>query len=118
MVSRPYIEFQQEAIQAAETSPRVAELLGDNPRVNPASRSVTQTQEGEVVKWQERVEISGDDKSGTLIISATYTPFTTWTRDSMELEVDGETIDLGDPLAEFNLNIDDGTGDDDDEDLE
>ena len=110
-VARPYVEFQQECIQAAESSPRVVELLGDNPRVNVQTQNITQTQEGSVIKWVERLEISGDDNKGTLIIRGTFEPFTTWVRDSLELEVDGETIDLGDPLDEFDLDIDEGFGD-------
>ncbi len=115
MVGRPYVEFQQECIQAAETSARVAELLGENPRVNTGTQSIQQTQEGDVLKWVERMEITGSDKTGTLIISATFKPFNTWTRDSLEIEVDGETFDLGDPLDEFDLDIDEGMDDEEPE---
>jgi hypothetical protein len=91
---KPGIDFATESITMANESPEVKEILGEPVRVQ-AEGIETETGQGVV---RLKIPVSGSKGSGVVVVEGKVSPQGVIERGSMQLEHDGQSIDL-DPDA-------------------
>ena len=101
-LGKPALDFMNENMALVDTSEVAEELLG-----SPITRGAPAQQQDGTGSVTFSVPVSGPKGSGTLVFKGTYGA-DGWTRDSINLNVDGIEHDLSGAEEIFNLDIDDG----------
>lgn len=99
---KPMVEFQTQSIEEGISSAEAENTLG-----TPITSGSTAFEQSGPQSIVFRVAVSGPEKSGTLVFQGKFDG-TSWVRESMHLEVDGEEVSL-DPDSLFDLQIDEGS---------
>ena len=101
MVGKPMLDFQEENVTLATMSPEVEAAIGPPITAGPVKRKPND--DGTIAF---STQLDGSDAGGTLVFVGRLEG-TSWSRESIHLEVGGEKIDL-DPESIFTLEVDNG----------
>ena len=99
---KPLMDLMEESKNLVENSPQVQDLLGTP--ITSGTPAQSTGDDPAVVNF--RTPVSGPKGNGTVVMRVRFDG-STWNREELILEFDGEEIDL-DPEKEFELNIDEG----------
>ncbi len=108
-MAMPLVNRLNEAQAMVSENDQVIEALGDDLTFGQPSQRTKQ--DGDQVKIEMDLPVSGSKASGTAKMILGWKSFSTWDLESLKVETeDGQTIDVLNS-SEFNLDVDDGMDD-------